>query len=236
MLIGSNHMMQNYENTCKINVTLDGRQIEETCNVKYLGMTLDRCLNWGEHTSILSSKVRPLIVKLRRLSTFLSKATLNTIYRSYIQPHLDYCITVWGGCPMSNLKIIQSLQNLAARITAGNFDYVSTRGIDIVNKLEWFNVKERYEYMMSCLIYKCINGMAPVHLCNSINKISDLNIRENRSININDLYKPHFKHKYMDMSFQSAGPKIWNKLPSTIKSSKTLKEFKHKYKSHIFPV
>ena len=53
---------------------------------------------------------------------------LMLIYISIIQPTFDYAITIWGyGCD-NNLHKIQRLQNRAARIVTGNYDYVTTRG------------------------------------------------------------------------------------------------------------
>ena len=43
------------------------------------------------------------------------------IYSSIIQPKFDYAITIWGYTCDKNL---QRLQNRAARIVTGNYDYV----------------------------------------------------------------------------------------------------------------
>ena len=54
------------------------------------------------------------------------------IYQCVIQPRLDYAITLWGFTSQLNLSRVQHLQNRAARIITGNFDYINVRGIDIV--------------------------------------------------------------------------------------------------------
>ena len=47
------------------------------------------------------------------------------IYQCIIQPRLDYAITLWGFTSQLNLSRVQRLQNRAARIITGNFDYIN---------------------------------------------------------------------------------------------------------------
>ena len=46
------------------------------------------------------------------------------IYQGIIQPRFDYAITIWGFTSKYNLSEVQQLQNRAARIITGDFDYV----------------------------------------------------------------------------------------------------------------
>ena len=44
---------------------------------------------------------------------------------------------------------MQRLQNRAARIITGEFDYIHVRGIDIVKNLKWMNVIQRRDYFVA---------------------------------------------------------------------------------------
>ena len=68
------------------------------------------------------------IWNLSRLRSFLPLNTLLDIYKSLIQPKIDYAITIWGYTNEHNLERIQRLQNRAARVIFDNFDFVNTRG------------------------------------------------------------------------------------------------------------
>ena len=61
---------------------------------------------------------------------------LMLIYSSIIQPQFDYAITIWGYTCDNNLHKIQRLQNRAARIVTGNYDY--------------YNVFVPYAHLESC--------------------------------------------------------------------------------------
>ena len=112
---------------------------------------------------------------------------LANIYFSIIQPKIDYAITLWGYTCQQNLYKIQRLQNRAAKIVSGNYDYVITRCIELVKILQWMNVHQRRDYFMSILMFKCIHGLAPDYLCNEItmqNEISERTTRSLSSLNI----------------------------------------------------
>ena len=77
---------------------------------------------------------------------------------------MDYACTVWGNCQKQYRKKIQRLQNYSARIVLNNFDYENYNGIDLVPKLGWLTYHQKYKHLMSVLMFKVINGMAPNNL------------------------------------------------------------------------
>lgn len=155
---------------------------------------------------------------------------MNRIYKAYVQPHFDYAITVWGGASKKNIKPIQKLQNFAARCVSHNFDFKNTRGENLIKQLKWCNLRERYEFLLSKLMFKCVNKQGPLRLINEVHKTYEINAHRNRSTETNDLYEPFYRNTCMDMSLKSAGPKTWNKLPTQIKNSKTSYQFTTMYK------
>ena len=71
-----NHPSLNFDNTVVIQST----------NHKHLGMILDTNLDFEEHLKNKLSKISKTIRKLQKL---LTRASLLTIYKSFIRPHLD---------------------------------------------------------------------------------------------------------------------------------------------------
>ena len=103
-----------------------------------------------------SNDLAAKIWNLSRLRSFLPINILLDLYKSLIQPKIDYTITVWGYTNDANLERIQHLQNRMARVILNNFDFVNTRGIDLVSELGIMNVKQRRDYFMALLMYKSI--------------------------------------------------------------------------------
>ena len=83
------------------------------------------------------------------------------VYNCIIKPVFDYAITLWGYTCKINILKVQRLQNRAARIVTGNFDYINVRGIDLVIHLNWMNIEQRRHYVMALLMLKCIHNLAP---------------------------------------------------------------------------
>ena len=53
------------------------------------------------------------------------------------------------------MKVIQRLQNRAARVFSKNYDH-NASGESLANRLGWVSVSERYKYLSCCLIFKCL--------------------------------------------------------------------------------
>ena len=153
---------------------------------------------------------------------------LNEIYMTTIQPIIDYGITVWSTVPKYCINRIQRLQNFCARIINNNFDFINTRGLDLVKQMGWMNVVERVDYFTNLLIYKCINQVAPVYLQNEIILCSEIKKRELRNNKNLDVYIPLTSNGHKDRSIFIRGAKHWNSLPLNIRNSKSLQTFKYK--------
>ncbi len=70
---------------------------------------------------------------------------LNIIYQSIIQPHVDYCISVWGQTSESNITLLKRLQNRAARIITVAYDWTLSATL-LVKQLGWMTIIERMNY------------------------------------------------------------------------------------------
>ena len=136
-------------------------------------------------------------------------------------------------------KCIESaaLQNRAARIIAGNFDYTNVRGIDIVKRLKWINIIERRDYFVALTVFKCIRGMAPTYISDSITICNEVAIMDTRNSTLTNLVTlPYASLGIFKNSFAHRGPFIWNALPHNIRKCVTLSCFKIALKDHVLNV
>ena len=210
----------------------DYKLVQSDC-IDYLGVKIDETISWNKQTDNICKKLVFIISRFSRLKHILPSHMLMLIYSSIIQPKFDYAITIWGYTCDNNLHKIQRLQNRAARIVTGNYDYVSTRGTELVKRLKWMRVTQRRDYFMSILMYKSILGMAPAYLCNEITLHSEIAERTTRSVNDNNVYVPYAHLESFKNSFTHRGPIMWNSLPDYIKTCGTLHSFKAKMKLYI---
>ena len=170
---------------------------------------------------------------LKKLSLYGIKNVENPllqVYKSYIQPKLDYGLTIYGCTTQENLTLVQRLQNHAARLILGNFDYINFRGIELVNSLGLYTIEERRDYFLAMLMFKSIYGIAPAYLCNQIVMNFDTNGYDTRGTDGMNVYLPTLKKDTYKNSFLHKGGQVWNRLPDVVKDSTNLETFKYYYK------
>ena len=94
---------------------LNLRNIEEKNYIKYLGIYIDKNLNWAPHIQHINSKISKNLGILFRLRHFLTLTTLKQIYYSLIYPYLLHGIMSWGNTYPSRWTKVQTKQNKCIR-------------------------------------------------------------------------------------------------------------------------
>ena len=102
---------QKIANKLKLNLC----NIEENNYVKYLGIYIDKNLNWATHIQHINSKISKNSGILFRLCHFLTLNTLKQIYYSLIYPHFHYGIMSLGNTYPSRLTKVQPKLNKTLR-------------------------------------------------------------------------------------------------------------------------
>mgnify|MGYP001568058560 CR=1 FL=1 len=74
---------------------------------KFLGITIDKHLNWNQHCIEVGNKLAQTSGVLSKLKNMLPKSILITIYNSLFASHLSYGITAWGFNACTRLDILQ---------------------------------------------------------------------------------------------------------------------------------
>lgn len=106
-------------------------------DVKYLGVTLDRRLNFKRHIRIVSGRARYYLRRLDSLLGRRSKMSLRnktTLYKACIRPVMTYASPVFAHIPKRALYPLQVVQNMFLR-RATNCPYY-VRNLDLHRDLE----------------------------------------------------------------------------------------------------
>ena len=69
-------------------------------------MVLDDKLNWKAHLKCLKTKLLSSCFIMSKLRYYLDMSTLKMVYYSLFYPHMQYCISAWGGAATGHLKAI----------------------------------------------------------------------------------------------------------------------------------
>ena len=86
-------------NTGAIDVKLDGSVLEEKTSFKMLGLFFSSKLDWGSYIVSIAKTDSKKIGAFIHSMKFLSPKVALYLYKSTIQPCMEYCCHVWAGAP-----------------------------------------------------------------------------------------------------------------------------------------
>ena len=189
-------------------IIIDGKQIMEINETKFLEVIIDNNLNWKPHITYISKKVAKGIGIILKARKVFNNETLSTLYFTLVYPYLNYCIHVWGRAYNTHLKDLFVLQNKVIRIINGVPPRTSTEYLYIQHSV--LTVKRLYYYNIGLFMYKYSNSMLPEMFNIYFNKIEDTHSYNTRNSAAN--------HLYVDFRSTSRGQKsciysssvIWN--------------------------
>ncbi|GFX84689.1 probable RNA-directed DNA polymerase from transposon X-element [Trichonephila clavipes] len=113
----------------------------------YLGCALDNKLKWTKHAELVVSKARKRLSILKRLTGVkwgCNRDTLNTTYKTYIQPVLNYCNEVLISASESVRKLLDTFHNQALRMITGGVKTTPVLAMQLLCDLQPFtNIIEK---------------------------------------------------------------------------------------------
>ena len=88
MFIGSPYNLNNI--MCEDPVVANAKPILQTATQICPGVKLDEDLNWDSHIEIICKKASAAIGAMKRIKPFVPMHTLESIYKSLVQPYIDF--------------------------------------------------------------------------------------------------------------------------------------------------
>ena len=156
------------------------------------------------------------LYNIRRIRKYLSSDCAQTLVNAFVTSRLDFCNSLLYGLKGNQLQKLQHVQNAAAHVicNTNRYEHISPT----LYNLHWLPVSYRIKFKILLLVYKTLNGLAPLYLSELIElkKPGRYNLRTNSHTLL--LKYPAFKSLTTlgDRSFTCAAPKLWNGLPKAI--------------------
>ena len=116
----------------EVTLKIDDVEIERVAENKFLGVIIDKKLNWKTHIKYIKSKISKSIAILHKTKHILDQRSLHMLYSSLITPYLTYCAELWGNTYKTNTNCIVLLQKRAIRIVNG-VDYIHPTNLLFAN-------------------------------------------------------------------------------------------------------
>ena len=125
--------------------------------------------------------------------------------------------------------------NGAARLIVGKrkYDHITDT---MCHDLHWLPVRQRTQYKLGTMVFKCLRRMAPSYLADMCTPVTSTTGRQHlRSAARHDLTIPRSRlARYGSRSFATSGPSTWNSLSLTARDmSLTFTGFCSKLKTEL---
>jgi hypothetical protein len=205
--------------------------IPSSPSVRNLGCMFDHAAKMEEHIKLVCRSCYFHLRNIGAIRSMLTREAAEKLMHAFISSRLDNCNSLLINIPDGLIQKLQRVQNTAARIVLrkSKRDSITTS----LKELHWLPVKQRIEFKVACVVYKCIHGSAPKYLCELLNPY--IPARNLRSGSQHLLCQPRANTcKYGDRSFSVAAPKLWNTLPDHVRASEKYEYFKRHLKTHLF--
>ena len=99
-----------------LSLNINGRQIEETKTIKFIGITRTPQLNWNEHCEDIVTRANKRIFQLWCLSNFnIEHESLLLLYKLWILPLFLNANACWLNQSQTVISIMQKAQNRELR-------------------------------------------------------------------------------------------------------------------------
>ena len=128
----------------ELKITLDGAQIMKEKNPTYLGVKLDRKLNFKEFMDGLADKASKRLNLLKRLASTswgANKATLRQLYTGYVRSVIDYNLPLQATASKSSRTQVDRIQNQAIHFICGAMRSTPTAACEIDANIEPLDIR-----------------------------------------------------------------------------------------------
>ena len=157
------------------NVThIDGTLLDNVNSTKYLGVHLTSTLSWHDHISGVCSKLGRGLYLIRKLRCILNTNELIIVYKTLIQSHIDYGITIYGYAPSTYI------QNRMIRLITGDYSWESSPR-NMLNQFHVPNVLQRRDYFSGIYVYKSLNDQFPSYMSDLLHHVNEYNMYSTRN-------------------------------------------------------
>ncbi len=183
-------------------------------HVKYLGIIIDQHLSFKKQVRRVINNVKFNINNFKNIRHQLSQSAALLFVHTLILPHLSYCITTWSQAGATTLKPVYSRYKQFLKVLdkkPRDYHYCT-----ILKKFNLLNLDSFVFYSDVCLMYKIIHNLAPPPLrgCLAHNGSAG----RTRASARGDLVPQYRKTVFGQTAFSVRVVRLWNSLPTNIRS------------------
>ena len=203
-----------------ISIKVGNETVVAEKSVKLLGVKIDNELKFTEHVTSICKKANIKLHALARVSHLMEKDKLRNLMKAFILSQFQYCPLIWMFHSRSLNNKINRLHERALRLVYKDNNLSFDQ---LLHKDNSYTIHHRNLQKLATEMFKIKNNMSPCFM-NSIFPESD-NSYDFR--NNTDFKRENIRTvTYGSETLCYRGPEIWELVPSEIKQSASLDQFK----------
>ena len=95
------------------------KQISVTEEEKDLGVIVAKELKWARQCSAAATKATSVLRLINRNFKRIEKEEFLLLYKTFIRPHLEYCIQLWNPYLKKDINVLENVQRRATKLVQG---------------------------------------------------------------------------------------------------------------------
>jgi hypothetical protein len=186
--------------------------IAHTDHFNFLGITIDKHLNWKPHINKITTKISQICGTLNKLKHTVPKQTLLTIYQALIVPHLTYGVLAWAK--NSNTTPIFKLQKRSVRIITQSQYNAHTD--PLFKQLNILKLQDIYHTTALKFFFQYSHNELPEYFTNYIIQNRQFSQSQTQTRYTNRLAVPVHRHQFYKSGLRYSIVSIVNECPTNI--------------------
>ena len=126
-------------------------QVEVSESIKYIGVYLDKNLNFKKHITAKCKVASFNLFRIRNIRKYLTQEACTALVLGLVVVHLDYANGLFAGLPEVDIRRLQRLQTLAAELVPGKARMDSAT--QCLEDLHWLPIHLRVEYKVLVTVF-----------------------------------------------------------------------------------
>ena len=205
--------------------TMSGAELEVTEVERDLGVQIDGDLKFREQAAAAVSKASQILGVIRRSFEYLNTKTLPLLFKTLVQPHLEYANSVWGPFNRADEKRVERVQRRATRLIP---DLRELPYQERLRKLDLPSLYYRRSRGDMITVYQLLHGGLDVDSEQFLRLAGPGPTRGHPW----KLEKPRAVSRARRCAFSTRVVNPWNALPTSVVTAASLNQFKSRLDSH----
>ena len=203
-------------------IKIDSFDISTASSVRNIGAIFDSALSSKSFVNSICKSACFNLFNISRGRRSLTTDAAKILIQAYVMSKIDYCNSLLYGTSDKLLNRIQRIQNYAARVVLRlhKFSHITPA----LATIHWLPANRRIDFKIALLVYKALNGQAPAYIADLLQPYDPP--RKQRSADKQLLSQPPCRLKsYGDRAFCWPAPVVWNNIPYSVKTAKTVDDW-----------